>query len=46
VGGANAGFDRAERVFHGLASLTHSFWIFVEPALHGFDALVALGRGV
>lgn len=28
--------QRAERMLHRLASLTHFLWMFVEPALHRF----------
>src|SRR5579863_599515 len=33
---AHPHLQRAERMLHRLASLTHFLWMFVEPALHRF----------
>ena len=33
---AHPHLQRAERMLHRLASLTHFLWVFVEPALHRF----------
>jgi hypothetical protein len=42
VGCSHPRFDRAERVFDRLASLSHFFWVLVEPALNGFENMLML----